>query len=488
MSSSDPILPPDEENSSEEAPPLEGESITTGENTPNESSNSDETAMEGGETEEGEAGEDEVSEGEADEPETDGEDAVDLSGGEEIPVVAIAEDVDLEESDPEDTDPENTDPEDTNPEDTDPEEADLDIEGGIADSAAPEPDPAPEEVSEAIPEEPPALERVPPGIIRRSLAGVLRLVIKILNWLIVELEAEDIRQWPGAPNSIGKRLTITQTAQDELTPLRQIWRRVLLTVRAILPQKLQDVSDRNLGLIVATLVVVVGWTAVDGILPKPAPIPEQAIAQVPPEPPPVPTPEPEEEIPAAPQLPDVVEITPPLPPSTALDKPLDKPLDTTDGEAPNPDSQAEELTDGSDEDSATGTELADAPLPDQAPPQEPLSSFEKPPALEMTPEQSLIAAIQDQVVETAQQYGDSGIVRSIQADFRQGRLLVRIDSTPWFDLPATEQDQLAADLWARSLNLDFNKLEITTIEGVVLARSPVIGNTMVILQRQGTIL
>ncbi len=484
MSSSDPILPPDEENSSEEAPPLEGESITTGENTPNESSNSDETAMEGGETEEGEAGEDEVSEGEADEPETDGEDAVDLSGGEEIPVVAIAEDVDLEESDPEDTDPENTDPEDTNPEDTDPEEADLDIEGGIADSAAPEPDPAPEEVSEAIPEEPPALERVPPGIIRRSLAGVLRLVIKILNWLIVELEAEDIRQRPGAPNSIGKRLTITQTAQDELTPLRQIWRRVLLTVRAILPQKLQDVSDRNLGLIVATLVVVVGWTAVDGILPKPAPIPEQAIAQVPPEPPPVPTPEPEEEIPAAPQLPDVVEITPPLPPSTASEE--------TEGEEAG-ETQAEELIDGDDGGSAAETELgdnlADNPdRPEQATPQEPLSSFEKPPALEMTPEQSLIAAIQDQVVDTAQQYGDSGIVRSIQADFRQGRLLVRIDSTPWFDLPATEQDQLAADLWARSLNLDFNKLEITTVEGVVLARSPVIGNTMVILQRQGTIL
>ncbi|MEM1427258.1 MAG: hypothetical protein AAGF75_11990, partial [Cyanobacteria bacterium P01_H01_bin.130] len=333
------------------------------------------------------------------------------------------------------------------------------------------PDDYPQDVTDDIPEEPPALERVPPGIIRRSIAEVLRLLIKILNWLIVELEAEDIRQRPGAPNSLGQRLTITQTEQDELTPLRRIWRRVLLIVRELLPQQLQEISDRNLGVIVATVVVVVGWTAVDGILPKSAPIPEQAIAQVPSEPPPVTTPAPEE-IPAAPKLPDVVEITPPLPPSTALEE-----------------TATAESTDGDDKGSAAETELGDNPdRPEQATPQEPLSSFEKPPALEMTPEQSLIAAIQDQVVETAQQYGDSGIVRSIQADFRQGRLLVRIDPTPWFDLPATEQDQLAADLWARSLNLDFNKLEITTVEGVILARSPVIGNTMVILQRQGAIL
>ena len=323
------------------------------------------------------------------------------------------------------------------------------------------------------------VEVVPPGPIRRSLALVLRLIVRILNWVILELEAEDIRQQPEVATSLGSRLSTSEEELAKLTPLRRIWRRVLLSVRSLLPNQLREVSDRNLGIILATVLVVVGWTAVGNLLPQAAEIPEEAIAQVPPEMP-VEAAE-QEQVPEAPQLPDVVEITPEIEPDVETDvaTTIDSGMEVEDGDELRVIAEAEDkddATDSADETALSSTNTTDAPEP------------EKPPVLEMTPEQSLIAAIQDQVVETAQRYGDSGIVQSIQADFRQGRLLVRIEPGQWFELTAAEQDRMAADLFGRSLNLDFNKLEITTVDGVTLARSPVVGDTMVILQRKGIVL
>jgi hypothetical protein len=52
-----------------------------------------------------------------------------------------------------------------------------------------------------------------------------------------------------------------------------------------------------------------------------------------------------------------------------------------------------------------------------------------------------------------------------------------------YRLNATEQDQLARDLLKRSRNLSFNNLEILDFEGHRVARSPVIGETMIIFER-----
>ena len=128
------------------------------------------------------------------------------------------------------------------------------------------------------------------------------------------------------------------------------------------------------------------------------------------------------------------------------------------------------------------------PKPIKAPPE--LKAPDKPqpvealpqPAPELTPEQNLIASIQNQVAEITDQYGN-GLITSIQANFPGSRLVVKV-TDGWYDLKEPQQNKLADDILGRSKELDFRKLEITDLEGTLLARSPVVGSNMVILKRQ----
>ncbi len=101
---------------------------------------------------------------------------------------------------------------------------------------------------------------------------------------------------------------------------------------------------------------------------------------------------------------------------------------------------------------------------------------------ELTPEQGLIAAIQEQVSEITTRYAE-GLIESIEANFRDGRLIIAVGED-WFTLTKTRQDELAKEMLARSRQLDFTKLVLTTPDGKLIARSPVVGENMVILQRQ----
>lgn len=105
-----------------------------------------------------------------------------------------------------------------------------------------------------------------------------------------------------------------------------------------------------------------------------------------------------------------------------------------------------------------------------------------PPQPNLTPEQSLVAAIQNQVAEITQQYG-SGLIQSVEANFLQSRLIVKV-SNEWYSLPESEQNALADEILSRSGQLDFSKLEMTDLDGELLARSPVVGTNMVILKRR----
>lgn len=104
-----------------------------------------------------------------------------------------------------------------------------------------------------------------------------------------------------------------------------------------------------------------------------------------------------------------------------------------------------------------------------------------PPPPVLTPEQNLIAAIQNQVADITSQYAD-GLIESIQANFIGSILTVKV-SNDWYSFDSAKQDSLAADMWNRAKQLDFSKLEIADSEGVLLARSPVVGSNMVILKR-----
>ena len=101
---------------------------------------------------------------------------------------------------------------------------------------------------------------------------------------------------------------------------------------------------------------------------------------------------------------------------------------------------------------------------------------------ELTPEQGLIAAIQEQVSEITTRYAE-GLIESIEANFQDGRLIIAVGED-WFTLPKDRQDELAKEMLARSRQLDFTKLVLTTPDGKLLARSPVVGENMVILQRE----
>lgn len=104
----------------------------------------------------------------------------------------------------------------------------------------------------------------------------------------------------------------------------------------------------------------------------------------------------------------------------------------------------------------------------------------KPPVL--TPEQNLIASIQNQVTGITNQYAD-GLIQSLEVNFPKSLLIIKV-SSDWYDIKPGKQDKLADEMLSRSAEMDFSKLEITDTKGNIVARSPVVGTHMVILKRQ----
>ncbi|AFZ58309.1 hypothetical protein H6G54_04060 [Anabaena cylindrica FACHB-243] len=120
----------------------------------------------------------------------------------------------------------------------------------------------------------------------------------------------------------------------------------------------------------------------------------------------------------------------------------------------------------------------------------PVIEPEPTPVIELTPEQTLIVAIENQLAEisipiksTQSEIVSSQLIKSIQANFRTSDLTIKI-SDDWYTLEASQQNQLAADIFQRSQELDFSHLEIIDLQDRLVARSPVVGNEMVIFKRQ----
>lgn len=108
-----------------------------------------------------------------------------------------------------------------------------------------------------------------------------------------------------------------------------------------------------------------------------------------------------------------------------------------------------------------------------------------PAALESAPDLALIASIQDQVAAITDRY-TTGLIQAVQANFNQSQLAVTVGSG-WNDLVRSQQDQLANDVFERAQSLDFATLTLVTPDGGLLARSPVVGTEMVVLQRHANI-
>ncbi|WP_017651930.1 hypothetical protein [Fortiea contorta] len=223
----------------------------------------------------------------------------------------------------------------------------------------------------------------------------------------------------------------TTPADGEATP--GFWSGLLTKIRAVLPANLSaKLSDTALTGIIAGIAVILVWTTTTVFSSKPT-----EIATVPPvEEVPVPAPTPTVTI-----TPEIVTVTPEPQPSPEV--------------TPEPEPEAE-------------------PSPEPTPT----------PAVELTPEQTLIAAIENQVAEISDRFADK-LIKSIQANFLTSNLTVKI-SDNWYTLEPSQQDKLAAEIQQRSQQLDFSHLEILDSQEQLIARSPVVGTKMVIFKRQVT--
>ncbi|MTJ47129.1 hypothetical protein [Dolichospermum sp. UHCC 0259] len=111
------------------------------------------------------------------------------------------------------------------------------------------------------------------------------------------------------------------------------------------------------------------------------------------------------------------------------------------------------------------------------------------PVVELTPEQALLAAIENQfsditiaVKNTKDKNIIPQLIKPLQANFRTSDLTVKI-SDIWYNLEKSQQDKLAADILQRSQELNFIHLEVVDFQEKIIARSPVVGNEMIIFNR-----
>ncbi len=98
------------------------------------------------------------------------------------------------------------------------------------------------------------------------------------------------------------------------------------------------------------------------------------------------------------------------------------------------------------------------------------------------PDRAFVAAIQTQLTEITSQYPDK-IVKSIGVDLARDRLIVKLDPL-WYTIDEREQNSLTDRMWLQAQANHFTKLEIQDSQGVSIARSPVVGKHLIILQRR----
>ena len=174
---------------------------------------------------------------------------------------------------------------------------------------------------------------------------------------------------------------LAATAPSFLDKLQSGWSNALTKIRSLLPENLnQKLSNTVLTGIIAGIALTVVWTT-SALLPGKAP----DVANVPPS----------EQVP-------LVNITAP-PELAAPAEP--KPIEVI----PQPE-----------------------PVPTPTP------------TIELTPEQNLIASIENQVAEITNQYGN-GLIQSIQANFEGSSLTVKV-TQDWYTLLQSQQDKLAAQM------------------------------------------
>jgi len=222
------------------------------------------------------------------------------------------------------------------------------------------------------------------------------------------------------------------TEPSWLDKLQVGWSAALAKIRSLLPENLSSkLSNTALTGIIAAIAVVLVWTTSALFSRKP---PE--VASVP--------------SPGSEQSTEVANVPSPEPETTPS---IPTPPELTAPAEPQP------------------VEVIPAPEPEPTPT----------PTVELTPEQTLIAAIENQVAQISDRFA-AGLIQSIQANFEGSSLTIKVGDA-WYNFKPSEQDKLATQMLEQARELDFSRLEITDPQGRLLARSPVVGKDMVIFKR-----
>jgi hypothetical protein len=100
----------------------------------------------------------------------------------------------------------------------------------------------------------------------------------------------------------------------------------------------------------------------------------------------------------------------------------------------------------------------------------------------ISPEQLFIETIQAQLSEITSQYPDD-IIRTLNV--APDKLIVQLNPS-WYLLSDDRQDHVTERMWLQAKANHFGKLEIQDASGVLIARSPVVGNRPIILHRRQT--
>ncbi|MBE9005382.1 hypothetical protein IQ259_10080 [Fortiea sp. LEGE XX443] len=266
---------------------------------------------------------------------------------------------------------------------------------------------------------------------KAAIIRILRGTIGVLETTVVKLEAE----------SSGEQETPSVWQQLQL-----IWSGLLAKIRSLLPTNFSNqLSDKALTGIIAGIAVILVWTTSTVFTSKPTEI----------------------------------AITPPV-----EEVPISTPTVTTPPEStasePQPPEEITPLPEPEPEVTPTPTPEPEATLP-PTPEPEPVPT----PAVELTPEQILIASIENQVAEISDRFA-SGLIQSIQANFRTSNLTVKINDD-WYTLKESQQDKLASEILQRSQELNFSHLEILDSQDRLIARNPIVGNQIIIFKRRTAI-
>lgn len=102
------------------------------------------------------------------------------------------------------------------------------------------------------------------------------------------------------------------------------------------------------------------------------------------------------------------------------------------------------------------------------------------PELNLTPEQTLIVAVKSKISKLTQDY-PTELINSAKINLPQNRLLVKV-TDQWYELDESRQNKVANEMLKRSRQLSFNKLELMDNTGTLVARNPVIGEKIIILE------